>query len=353
MFLLKYSVRENSVERKRIIMRYDKMNDVVLEGKKVAVFAEYDDVYKQKYNPELFFVDSEWAEKPYKMLLKESFSELKEELSSIYCIVFGLFFASFLLPVIIAILVGPVPIDNLIAIGITFALLLVLVSLVFSFEFGWEIVVKALLEHFSKGAIFKLDTNEIVKTAKRSDQVQQLVVSPPTGSVAKSEEAETAKKAKKSIFNSNNWKVIWTTKKSEHDKKRRFSSKGLMLILGGVEKSQSVPQDNRRLLEERNDSYMRFLKSLSADELQLFVDVYFRLKVLRNKINELHQIEKKNVSWKRNVLSKDLADRLTQYKDEQRFCRKVLSDFDERFEKAWHDEKVREVDAETLRALVA
>lgn len=333
-------------------MRYDKMNDLVLEGKKVTVFAEYDDVCKQKYNPELFFVDSEWAEKPYTMLLKESFSGVKDDLRSVYCILFCLLFAP-LLPVIIAVLVGPVPIDSLIVIGITFALLIVLASLVFSFEFGWEFVVKALLEYFSKGAIFKLDTNEIVKTAKWSDQVQQLVVSPPTYSVMKNEEVETAKKAKKSIFNSNNWKVIWTTKKSEYDKKRRFSPKGLMLILGGVEKSQSVPQDSRRFLEERNDSYMRFLKSLSDDELQLFVDVYFHLKVLLNKINELHQIEKKNVSWKRNILSKDLADRLTQYKDEQSFCRKVLSDFDERFEEAWHAEKVREVDAETLRALVA
>lgn len=335
-----------------MIMRYDKLKDIVLDGKKVTVFTEYDK-HKQKYSPKLLFMDSELAEKPYKIILKEKISESKKDLFNIYYILFTLFFFSFLFVVftVCNVLFNPTSNINLAAVGVTFAIFFMLVSLVILFDFGGGTIVKALLTYFSKGAIFKFDTDELMEIAKWSDQVQQLVVSPPTGSVMESEDAETAKKAKKSIFNSNNWKVIWTTKKSEHDKKRGFSPKGHMLIFGGVEKSQSVPQDSRRLLEERNDSYMRFLKSLNADELQLFVDVYFRLKVLRNKINELHQIEKKNVAWKRNVLSKDLADRLTQYKDEQRFCRKVISDFDERFEVAWHNEKVREVDAETLKVL--
>ena len=339
-----------------MIMRYDKLNDIVLDGKKVAVFAEYDDVCKQKYNPKLFFVDSELAEKPYKMLLKERFSESKKDLFNIYYILFTLFFVSFLFVVctVCNVLFNPTSNIYLAAVGVTFAIFFMLVSLVILFDFGGGTIVKALLTYFSKGAIFKLDTDELMEIAKWSDQVQQLVVSPPTGSVKKDEEVETDKsifkRAKQSIFNSN-WKVIWTTKKSMDHESHQTYSNNRTFIFGGVEESQGVPQDSRRLLEERNDSYMRFLKSLSADELQLFVYVYFRLKDLRNKIDELNQIEKKNITWNRNALSKDLADRIKQCEDEQRFCRKVISDFDERFEVAWHDEKVREVDAETLKVL--
>lgn len=328
-------------------MRYDKLNDIVLEGKKVTVFAEYDDVYKQKYNPELFLVDSAWVDKPYKRLLKKKIRDFDfkehftfEDLPFVFMavpIIICLFYWVFMMPNMY-LTAGMIAVA--IVVGIFFLIAL--------FCIGEGILAKALVERLFKGTRFTMNNKELIHEADDYDEVQRFVISSENYRLVEKIEEEAAEKSKKSFGAT--LKNVLSKKERNHVKKRRAYLERLAKAFC-VEVALEPCRDN--LHEARADHYVRFLASLDADELQFFVNTSLRLKALPAEIDDLQKLAAKNARWKRNVFSKDLADRITQREDEQKFCRKVISDFGERFEKAWHDEQVGEVDAETLRALVA
>ena len=334
-------------------MRYDKLNDIVLEDKKVTVFAEYDDVYRQKYNPELLLVDSEWVDKPYRRLLKKQIRDFKEHFTFEDLLTFTPF-VFMTVPIIICLLYWTSMTFNRhltagIAGMIAVALVVGIFFLVALHYIGEGILAKVFAEWLFKGKRFKMDNKELLIEADSYDEVQRFVISSENYRPVEKIEEEVAEKSKKSTFGGT-LKNFWTKKERNHVKKRQAYLERLANIFC-VEVALEPCRDN--LHEARADHYVRFLASLDADELQFFVNTSLRLKALPAEIDDLQKLAAKNIHWKRNVLSKDLADRITQREDEQKFCRKVLSDFDERFEEAWHDEQVGEVDAETLKALAA
>lgn len=334
-------------------MRYDRLKEITLNGEKVVVFAEYDGVYKNKYNPELLFIDAEWAEKPYQMLLKNKFSEVLKELVfgglvSLGAIFFMLLPATYIIFTVH--LAAKLP-EAYSGIAAVMALLVVVDLLVCCVCVKDGVIAKALLERFFKGKRFRMGNNELMKVAKSHDKLQQLAVSTLTGFPTKKKEETVVEKSKKSTFVGSS-RDKWTKKEKTHVEKRAMYLKRLAAFFD-VSAEEGAEAGMRRVFDEQTDSYVRFLGSLTVEELQSFVEASFRFKELPGEIAELKKLAAKNVQWKRTVFSKDLADRITEYEAELEVSRKLIVDIGERFEKNWQEEKAAEVDAETLRALAA
>lgn len=328
-------------------MRYDKLKEITLNGEKVVVFAEYDGAYKNKYSPELIFVDAEWVKKPYRMLLKDNFSDVLKDL--LFWGLASLGILSYTFVMIYLTYLEEASSETLFTIAAITTFLAVALLLVCCFLVGDGLIPKAFMERFFKGKRFKMDNNELMKVAMTHRKLQRLAVSTLTGFPTKKEEETVAEKSKKSIFGSRD---KWTKKEKDSAAIRAKLLKDLARAFD-ISFEEGAEAGMRRVFDEQTDSYVRFLGSLTVEELQNFVEASFRFKELPGKIAELKKLAKKNAQWKRTVFSKDLADRITEYEAELEVSRKLIVDIGERFEEAWQEEKAAEIDAETLRALAA
>lgn len=336
------------MDRKRIVMRYDKLNDIVLNGEKVAVFAEYDDVYKNKYNPELFFIDAEWAEKPCRMLLKDRIADTKKDWLSVLMINLGIL-VLLLFPIVFVVattfrlaLISP---EKHLVIGTITATVAVTVLTTTALCVGGGVIAKALLEW-----LFKMDNNELMKLARKHNKLQRLAISTETGRLAKKADEEVVEK-KKFIFGSRQ-KSKWSKREIAHVENRDYCLKRLAAIFDvGIEEGAEAGM--RRIFDEQTDSYVIFLGSLAVEELQNFVKASFRFKELPDEIAELKKLTEKNILWRRTVFSKDLSKRIVERETELETVRKLIVSFGDRFDQMWHEKKAAEVDAETLKVLAA